>query len=193
MYTPFTEVKERVSVQDAARFYGATINERGWALCQFHNDHSASMSFKNGWYRCWSCGASGDVIDYVGRLFDLGAKDAVKKLNEDFCLGFDFGTCTPEMKEEAARRRRAAGEKRRFEEWRVAFISRLCAASRAAHLLPDNEVFTERGALALRMQATCDYLANALESGNEKEIKQIYNERGMIAEWLNLILAKQSA
>ena len=184
MYTPFAEVKERVSVQDAARFYGATVNERGWALCQFHDDHSASMSFKNGWYRCWSCGASGDVIDYVGRLFDLGAKDAVKKLN--------FGACTQAMKEEAVRRRRAADEKRRFEEWRVAFISKLCAASRVAHLLPDNEVFTDCGALALRMQATCDYLANALESGNEEERKRIYNERGMIAEWLNLIVAKQS-
>lgn len=192
MYTPFAEVKELVPVQDAARFYGATINARGWAICPFHNDHNASMSFKNGWFRCWSCGAAGDVIEYTARLFNLHVADAVRKLNADFHLGFDLGTCTKEARAKAEQVRRAAEEKRRFEEWRVSFISKLCAASREAHLLPDNEVFTERGALALRMQATCDYLANALESGSEEERKRIYNERGMIAEWLNLIVAKQS-
>ena len=34
-------------------------------LCPFHDDHHASMSFKNNKFKCWSCGESGDTISLV--------------------------------------------------------------------------------------------------------------------------------
>lgn len=41
-----------------------------WAKCCFHNDNSPSMSIDEdtGIYRCWSCGAHGDIIDFYQRL-----------------------------------------------------------------------------------------------------------------------------
>jgi hypothetical protein len=56
----FMQVRERVSAEEAARFYGLTFNNRGWAKCCFHNDNHPSMSFKNGRFHCWVCDLSGD-------------------------------------------------------------------------------------------------------------------------------------
>ena len=41
-----------------------------WAVCPFHNDHSPSMSIDEdtGIFRCWSCGAHGDILDFYQRL-----------------------------------------------------------------------------------------------------------------------------
>ena len=83
----FREIRARVPAQDAVRFYGAKFDHRGWAICPFHGDTHPSISFKNGRFRCWSCGASGDALDYVSRLFDLDSVQAGQKLDADFHLG----------------------------------------------------------------------------------------------------------
>lgn len=74
----FREVRERVSAQEAARRYGLTFDCHNRALCPFHPDHHPSMSFNEGRFRCWSCGASGDAIDFTGRLFSLEPLAAVR-------------------------------------------------------------------------------------------------------------------
>ena len=37
-------------------------------------------------YHCFACGAGGDVIDYVSRMFGLSQYGAARKLIDDFCL-----------------------------------------------------------------------------------------------------------
>ena len=37
-------------------------------------------------YYCFGCGATGDVIDFVSRLYGLSAFDAAKKIASDFGL-----------------------------------------------------------------------------------------------------------
>ena len=87
MIDVFRECRERVSAQDVARHYGLTFDRKGWALCPFHSDKHPSMSFRAGRFRCWACNASGDAIDFTGRLLGLDALGAVRQLNVDFCLG----------------------------------------------------------------------------------------------------------
>lgn len=67
----FRECRERVSAQDAARHYGLEFDRRGWCKCPFHGDTHASMSFRGGRFRCWVCNASGDAIDFTGKLLGL--------------------------------------------------------------------------------------------------------------------------
>ena len=50
------------------------------ALCPFHDDHHASLSFKKNKYRCWSCGAHGDAIDLVMKRMNMDFKEATKWL-----------------------------------------------------------------------------------------------------------------
>lgn len=55
------------------------------ALCPFHDDHHASLSFKvskNTW-RCFVCGASGGTIDLVMRYLNMSFLEATKWLADE--------------------------------------------------------------------------------------------------------------
>ncbi|WP_051192295.1 CHC2 zinc finger domain-containing protein [Butyrivibrio sp. VCB2001] len=79
----FKSVKGAVSVMDAASFYGIKVNRSGLCNCPFHNDKTPSMKVDIRFY-CFGCGATGDVIDFVGKLFGLSPLEAAKKIASDF-------------------------------------------------------------------------------------------------------------
>ena len=62
------------------------VNHCGMALCPFHNDRHPSLYVADDHYYCFACGEHGDVIDFVGRLFQLSPYDAAQKLAADFHL-----------------------------------------------------------------------------------------------------------
>lgn len=53
-------------------------------MCPFHNDHNPSLTVKGGHWKCWACGAHGDVIDFVEKLDGVDFVGAVSKLGVDF-------------------------------------------------------------------------------------------------------------
>ena len=93
-YTYFVQdIKNRISTKEVLRYYGVNINSRGFAKCPFHNEKTASMKVYDGnrGYHCFGCGKNGDIIDFVQDYFGTSFRDAVKKLNDDFCLGLPVG------------------------------------------------------------------------------------------------------
>ena len=52
-------------------------------------DHTPSMKLNDTYYYCFGCGATGDVIDFTARLFDLSSFQAARKLAQDFGLSPD--------------------------------------------------------------------------------------------------------
>ena len=85
----FEIVKENVNLREAAELYGIDVNRYGKALCPFHNDRHPSLYVADDHYYCFACGKHGDVIDFVGRLFQLSPYDAARKLMADFHLSPD--------------------------------------------------------------------------------------------------------
>ena len=79
----FDEVKENVTVRQAAEFYGFKITKSGLISCIFHNDKTPSMKVDRRYY-CFGCGVTGDVIDFTAQLFGLSLKEAALKLADDF-------------------------------------------------------------------------------------------------------------
>ena len=67
----FEIVKENVNLREAAELYGIDVNRYGKALCPFHNDRNPSLYVADDHYYCFACGEHGDVIDFVGKLFQL--------------------------------------------------------------------------------------------------------------------------
>ena len=47
------------------------------------------MKLNEGYFYCFGCGATGDVIDLVARLFDLSSYEAAQKLAQDFGIDPD--------------------------------------------------------------------------------------------------------
>ena len=85
----FEIVKYGVSCREAAERYGVEVNHYGMALCPFHNDRHPSLYVADDHYYCFACGEHGDVIDFVGKLFQLSPYDAARKLMADFHLSPD--------------------------------------------------------------------------------------------------------
>ena len=64
-------------IEDVAKKLGIEVG-RHKALCPFHEDRHPSLHFKNNRFKCFACGASGDVIDLVQRYLNIGFKEAVE-------------------------------------------------------------------------------------------------------------------
>ena len=80
----FAQVKMAVSVKEAAEYYGLEVKRGSMVCCPFHNDRTPSMKLNEDYFYCFGCGATGDVIDLVAKLFNLSSYDAAKKLANDF-------------------------------------------------------------------------------------------------------------
>ena len=82
----FTQIKMGVSVKEAAEYYGLEVNRGNMVCCPFHADRTPSMKLNEDYFYCFGCGAHGDVIDLVAKLFNLSNHEAVQKLAADFGL-----------------------------------------------------------------------------------------------------------
>ena len=85
----FEIVKENVNLREAAELYGIDVNRYSKALCPFHNDRHPSLYVADDHFYCFACREHGDVIDFVGRLFQLSPYNAARKLMADFHLSPD--------------------------------------------------------------------------------------------------------
>jgi DNA primase len=79
------EIKSRVELSDLISSYGVQIRIAGSskkACCPFHNEKTPSFVINDskGFYHCFGCGESGDVIKFVQKMDGLTFVEAVKKL-----------------------------------------------------------------------------------------------------------------
>jgi hypothetical protein len=61
------------------------INHAGFASCLWHNEDTPSMKYypKNNKVHCFGCGAGGDVVDVVGKIYGLDFKQALAYILND--------------------------------------------------------------------------------------------------------------
>lgn len=85
----FETVKQSVTTRQAAERYGIKVGRNGMACCPFHKDRTPSMKVDERYY-CFGCGVTGDVIDFVASLHNLGKRDAAVKLVQDFRIDYDM-------------------------------------------------------------------------------------------------------
>ena len=87
-------IKERVTTLDMMAHAGIQADRHGMAVCPFHGDRDASLKVyrdpRRGWH-CYGCHAGGDVIDFAMRLYGVGFREAVSRINEEFALGLPIG------------------------------------------------------------------------------------------------------
>ena len=108
-------IKERVSMSEALSVYGYEMNRAGYITCPFHSEKTASCKIYEYSFHCFGCGAGGDVINFVKKLFDINFNQAIVRINEDFHLGLKLDNqSTPEQRKMA--RERIAQRKRNEEK-----------------------------------------------------------------------------
>ena len=70
------QIKSRLTMYDLLDKYGFQPNRRGFIQCPFHSEKTASLGiYQNGRrWKCFGCGAGGDVISFTQRLFGLSLR-----------------------------------------------------------------------------------------------------------------------
>ena len=89
---------------------------RYFGCCPFHNEKTPSFCVNNGWYHCFGCGASGDVVKFVMEMESVSFYDAVKiladkvglqlpevKLNPQYAQKKEHGDVLKQLMRDAAR------------------------------------------------------------------------------------------
>ena len=82
-----------IPIEDLASRLGLDVRHHK-ALCPFHNDHHASLSFnvRKNTYRCFVCDAHGDTIDLVRHLLNKDFQQACLYLSDG---STNFNSSTP--------------------------------------------------------------------------------------------------
>lgn len=81
-------IKDRLDIVEVVSEYVA-LKKSGanyWGLCPFHNDKKPSMSVSpsKGIYKCFSCGAGGDALNFLVKIQNREYKDVIWELAEKF-------------------------------------------------------------------------------------------------------------
>ena len=80
------------NIKRVLNYYGINTG-KGNISCPFHNDKHPSMGVKGGRYKCFTCKASGDLIDFIKFKDGLNTLEATKKaldiLNLDYSIEKD--------------------------------------------------------------------------------------------------------
>ena len=175
--TMYETIKAAVPVKQAAEHYGLKVNRNGMACCPFHHDRHPSMKLNEDYFFCFGCGAKGDVIDLVARLFDLSGYDAAQKLAADFGISTKAGQaataiCKPKRphirqfrEDEMLCFRVLTDYLHLLEDWKV----------RYAPKTPDKP-YDDRFVEALQMHCHIEYMADVLTVGDLEERVALVDE-----------------
>ena len=196
----FETVKSAVTVKQATEYYGCKVNRGNMICCPFHNDRHPSMKLNRDYFYCFGCGATGDVIDFVARLFGLSNYGAAKKLAYDFGIDPDkppaaIALPKPERpllrayrQEEVRCLRVLCDYLHLLESWKVQYTPKT-----------PEDVLDDRFVEACQMLDYVEYLADLLiaaELEQRVKIVEMLNKDGLIAgleERLNRLKKEDSA
>ena len=83
-----SQIKDRLDIVDVISQY-VVLKKNGAnyiGLCPFHNDKHPSMSVSptRGIYKCFSCGAGGDALNFLVKIQNREYKDVILELAEKF-------------------------------------------------------------------------------------------------------------
>jgi hypothetical protein len=79
------EIKKRVDIVEVISDYVSLkkVGKVYMGRCPFHDDkHPSFAVYPEGYYRCFGCGASGDVIDFIMQVRGCDFKEALEILKE---------------------------------------------------------------------------------------------------------------
>lgn len=95
------KIKDRLDFVELVNRYVQLrpVGERWMAPCPFHHETKPSFHVNpgQGFYYCFGCQASGDVIDFYARINGLDFKQALIQLGAETGVELDFGPMDPPM------------------------------------------------------------------------------------------------
>lgn len=98
---------DHISTIEGAGIHLKRAGKNFVGLCPFHSEKTPSFYlFPDGGFKCFGCGAHGDIINFIQKLYGMSFQDALKR------LGIERGEISPEMEAKIEKRKI---ERQKFE------------------------------------------------------------------------------
>lgn len=95
-YEEILSIQRKVNIVDIIRDYIPLVQKgkNFFGVCPFHDDHNPSMSVSSEkqMYKCFVCGASGNVFNFVMEYEKVSYYEAVKIIADKVGINIDIGT-----------------------------------------------------------------------------------------------------
>ncbi len=171
------ELKRNIDLASIVMDAGVELKQRGTrycGLCPFHNEKTPSFYiFSDQHFKCFGCGVSGDVIDFVQKLHGLSFQDALKH------LGIEQGRITPKVKQDIEKRelkKQKADEDKQFEADLTYTLSLLIDAThKAAKAIKTVDDLEEYGSI-FQMLPSWEYNLELLYFGSSQDRQKVCQE-----------------
>ena len=110
-------IRDTVTMGELIAMYCPGLSPRqSRCPCPIHNGKDYNFSFTPHGYKCFVCGASGDVISFVKEVCELSTRrDAMKRINEDLRLGLPIDAPVSATFSIQAQKRREEAERKQAE------------------------------------------------------------------------------
>ena len=120
MSADIDEIKSRLKIEEIVGEY-IKLKKAGsgfTALCPFHNEKSPSFNISpdRGIYKCFGCGESGDVLEFVQKFEGIPFQESLKKLAEKAGVQLSEYANNPELEKKKE-------EKKKKEERLLTLLS----------------------------------------------------------------------
>lgn len=166
---------ELVSVVEAAGIELKRSGTRHCGLCPFHSEQTPSFYiFQDNHYKCFGCGAHGDAIDFVQKMYGLSFQDALKH------LGIHEGRITPQVRRDIQQRRHKTELVKQFKDWISHYTAHTGSLIIETERLMSNDIppgDIDLYAPLLHMLPVCHYHLSILVDGDDKEKFELYKDR----------------
>ena len=171
--TLFEIVKSSVTTRQAAEYYGFPVNRAGKIACPFHDDRTPSMKVDKR-FHCFGCGADGDVIDFVARLYGLDAKAAAEKLAADFQITRDRSEPTSRL----IKTQNTLGQEKKYFRVLLDYLRLLQDWERVYAPKPEDEKWPPQFVEALQKKYYIEHLLDVLLCGTAAERTALIKDIG---------------
>lgn len=118
-------IRSTVQMGEVIALYCPGLSPRNHRMpCPIHNGKDYNFSFTPQGYKCFVCGASGDVVSFVKEVCELSTRqDAMRRINQDLRLGLPIdGEVNATFSAQAAKRREEAEKKKaEIEAWWIEY------------------------------------------------------------------------
>ena len=138
------------------------VNFKG--LCPFHMEDTPSFFVSKERFKCFGCGESGDVIDFVQKYYNIDFLQAIKQL-EIKTTNTEYSV----LKEKQ-------DLKNKFREWESGYFQELCMYLRICRKLLKNKLSWKSREIIYKSIPKLEYHADIIQHGDDKLKYELYKD-----------------
>ena len=171
------EIKSRNTMADILSTYGIRTNRAGMCCCPFHKEKTPSCKIYKDGFKCFACGATGDIFKFVQLYEGCSFKDAFLKLGGEYEKKTNEQKALDKMRFSGSRKKRDQEDNDMKEvESRLDFARKLVEVGEQVY-----EPFSDGWTFCQRHKEILDYMYEELLIKREEvPLKDVIDECNIV-------------